>query len=67
MQNNNKKVFDNMVSKTKIYLIIIFILLFIICLQNIKFVIPSIIIYILVMGYTYFANNKVKYQKQYKI
>ncbi len=60
MQNNNKKVFDNMVSKTKIYLIIIFILLFIICLQNIKFVIPSIIIYILVMGYTYFANNKRK-------
>lgn len=60
MQNNNKKVFDNMLSKTKIYLIIIFILLFIICLQNIKFVIPSIIIYILVMGYTYFANNKRK-------
>jgi len=60
MQNNSKKVFDNLVSKTKIYLIIIFILLFIICWQNAKLILPSILVYILVMGYTYFANNKRK-------
>ena len=60
MQSSNKKVFDNLISKTKIYLVIIFILLFIICWQNVKFIIPSIIIYIMIMGYTYLANNKRK-------
>ena len=34
MQNNNKKVFDNLVSRTKIYLVIIFALLFAICWQT---------------------------------
>ena len=60
MQSSNKKVFDNLVSKTKIYLVIIFILLFAICWQNTKFIIPSILLYILVIAYTYFANNKRK-------
>ena len=60
MQKSNKKIFDNLVSKTKIYLVIIFILLFIICSLNLKFIIPSILLYILIMGYTYFANNKRK-------
>ena len=60
MQTSNKKIFDNLVSRTKIYLVIIFLLLLAICLQNIKFIIPSIILYILVMAYTYFANNKRK-------
>ena len=60
MQTSNKKIFDNLVSRTKIYLVIIFLLLLAICLQNIKFIIPSIILYILVMAYTYFANNNRK-------
>lgn len=60
MQNSNKNIFDNFVSRTKIYLVIIFILLFAICWQNTKFIVPSIILYILVIGYTYFANNKRK-------
>ena len=49
MQKSNKKIFDNLVSKTKIYLVIIFILLFIICSLNLKFIIPSILLYILFM------------------
>ncbi len=60
MQNNNRKVFDNLISRTKIYLVIIFILLIIISMQDIKWIIPSIIILLLVVGYTYFANNKRK-------
>jgi c-di-AMP phosphodiesterase-like protein len=60
MQTSNKKIFDNLVSKTKIYLIIIAVLLLAICWQNQKFIIPSIILYVLIILYTYFANNKRK-------
>lgn len=60
MQNSNKKIFDNLVSRTKIYLVIILLLLILICVQNIKFIIPSIILLLLILAYTYFANNKRK-------
>ena len=60
MQNKNRKVFDNLVSRTKIYLVIILILLIAISIQNTKMIIPSIIILVLVLWYTYFANNKRK-------
>ncbi len=60
MQNSNRKLFDSLVSRTKIYLVIIFILLVAICIQKPKFIIPSIIIFIAILGYTYFANNKRK-------
>lgn len=58
--NNNKKFLDNLVSRTKIYLIIILLLLIAISIQNTKFIIPSIFIFVLVAAYTYFANNKRK-------
>lgn len=60
MQTSNKKIFDNLVSRTKIYLVIILVLLVIICWQNRSFILPSLIIYILILGYTYLANNKRK-------
>ena len=60
MQNNNRKILDSLVSRTKIYLILIFILLVVICILNNKFIIPSIFIFAIVIGYTYFANNKRK-------
>ena len=60
MQNKNRKVFDKLVSRTKIYLVIILILLIAISIQSTKMIIPSIIIYVLVLWYTYFANNKRK-------
>ncbi len=56
--SNNKKLLDNLVSRTKIYLIIIFILLAVICIYNIAFVIPAIILYTAILGYSNFANNK---------
>ena len=60
MQNNNRKVFESLVSRTKIYLAIILILLLIISIEAPIMIIPSIIIYILVVGYTYYANKKRK-------
>ena len=60
MQNNNRKVLDTIVSRTKIYLAIILILLIAISLQNPKLLIPSIIIYGIIGAYTYFTNNKRK-------
>ncbi len=60
MQNNNRKVFETLVSRTKIYLAIILILLLIISIEAPIMIIPSIIIYILVVGYTYYANKKRK-------
>ena len=60
MQTSNKKIFDNLVSRTKIYLIIILILLIGICWQNKMLIIPAIALYALILAYTYFANNKRK-------
>ena len=52
MQNNNRKMLENLVSRTKIYLAIILILLIILSVQNIKYIIPSIIVYAAIVGYT---------------
>ena len=60
MQNNNRKMLENLVSRTKIYLAIILILLIILSFQNIKYIIPSIIVYTAIVGYTYYANRKRK-------
>lgn len=60
MQNNNRKVFENIISRTKIYLGIILVLLIIICIENHVMIVPSIIVFFLVMIYTYYANNKRK-------
>ena len=58
MQNSNRRIFDSLVSRTKIYLVLIFILLVIICILKPVMIIPSIFLFALIMGYTYFANNK---------
>lgn len=60
MSGNNRKLFDNLVSRTKIYLVIIFILLVTLSVLKPNLIMPSLIIYILILGYTYFANNKRK-------
>ena len=60
MQNNNRKLLDRLVSKTKIYLAIILILLIIICILNINMIIPSVLVYILIVLYSYYINGKRK-------
>ena len=57
---NNKNFFENIVSKTKIYLVIIAILLILLCIMNTKYIIPSIIIYVLIFAYSYWTNTKGK-------
>ena len=56
--NHNKKVFQKIVSKTKIYLAIIAILLIVICVYNRLLILPSIIVFVLLIGYAYWTNNK---------
>ena len=60
MQNTNRKIFEKLISKTKIYLAIIFILLVIVCIENISMIIPSILIFMAVISYSYYANNRRK-------
>ena len=60
MQNTNRKVFENIISRTKIYLGIILVLLIIICIENKVMIIPAIAVFFLVMAYTYYANKKRK-------
>ena len=55
---SNKKIFEGLVSKTKIYLVVIAILLILICVLNTKYIIPSIIAYILILLYAYWSNKK---------
>ena len=59
-ENNSRKVFDSLVSRTKIYLVIILILCILISVFRPILIIPSIILYISILCYTYFANNKRK-------
>ena len=59
-ENNSRKVFDSLVSRTKIYLVIILILFILISVFRPILIIPSVILYISILCYTYFANNKRK-------
>ncbi|MCI8482007.1 MAG: phosphoesterase [Clostridia bacterium] len=60
MQNSNKRAFEIINSKTKIYLIIIAILLIIICCYQIAFIMPSVIVYGLICFYAFWTSNKRK-------
>lgn len=57
---NNRKALDTIVSKTKIYLAIIAILLIILCIKEPRYILPSLIGYLLVIVYTFWTNNKRK-------
>ena len=56
--NHSKKVLQKIISKTKIYLAIIAILLLIIFIYNPIFIVPGIIIYVLLVIYAYWTNSK---------
>ena len=58
--NTNRKIFDKLVSKTKIYLVIIAILLIALCIYEVRFITPAIIGYALIIMYAYWTNNKRK-------
>jgi len=52
------KNFINLVSKTKIYLVIIAILLIMLCVKDNTLIVPSICIYALIVIYSLWTNNK---------
>ena len=54
----NEKNFINLVSRTKIYLVIIAILLIMLCIKDTSFIVPSIVIYSLIIMYSMWTNNK---------
>mgnify|MGYP005780691051 CR=1 FL=1 len=60
MQNNNKKFFEVLLLKNKIYLLLILILLVVICVENTAFIIPALILYVIVVGYSFFSDKKRK-------
>jgi c-di-AMP phosphodiesterase-like protein len=60
MPNGTGKGSENWISKTKIYIVIIAILLVIISVLNYKLIIPSIVVFILVLVYALWTNKKRK-------
>jgi len=56
----NKKMPEIIVSKTKIYLIIITILFIVLCYLNVKLILPAIIIYSIILAYSLWTTNKNK-------
>ena len=60
MQNTNRKVLDTITSRTKIYLVLIFILLIVICWQAPSMTIYAVIGYLLLLAYTYYTDQKRK-------
>ena len=58
--SNDKKTIEKLTSRVKIYLVIIALLFILICTYDIKWVIPSIVLYILIILYTMWSNTKKK-------
>ena len=56
----NKKTFEKIFSKTRIYLVIIAVCLILLCINNINYIAPSIIIYAAIIAYSLKADSKNK-------
>ena len=56
--NNNINFLEKLESKTKIYLIIIAILFILLCVNNVYYIIPSIILYAGILVYTIWVSQK---------
>ena len=58
--SNEKKTIEKLTSRVKIYLVIIALLFILICTYDIKWIIPSVVLYILIIIYTIWSNTKKK-------
>ncbi len=58
MSNNNKRIVEKIESKTKLYLAIIAVLLIILCMYEEALILPSVIIYAILLGYAIWINSK---------
>ena len=58
--DETKNVENKITAKTKAYLVIIFLLLVVICVLNIKLIIPSVLVYAVIITYAILSNRKRK-------
>lgn len=58
MGKSNNKFLDKLVSRTKVYLVIIAILLIVICIFKPVLIIPAVLVYACIIAYTYYINQK---------
>ena len=66
-KNKNKNIFEHMLSRTKIYLVLILFLLIAVCIEDTRWIIPSIILFAIILWYTAFTNRKRKDELSEKI
>lgn len=60
MPNRNRKVIENIISKTKIYIVIIAVLMIALAIYDIKTIIPSIIMFVIILWYSIVVDQKRK-------
>lgn len=60
MPNKNRKVIENIISKTKIYIVIIAVLMIALAIYDIKTIIPSFIMFIIILWYSIIVDKKRK-------
>ncbi len=60
MPNNNYKNWETLISRTKVYLAIIAILIILLCVLDYRLIIPGVSIYALIIVYANWANQKRK-------
>lgn len=58
--NKNQKTIEKITSRVKIYLVIIALLFILICTYDLRWIAPSIILYVLLISYTIWVNSKKK-------
>ena len=60
MSDKNRKMLENIESKTKIYLVIIAIILILLCVNIPTYILPSVILYGIIILYTNWVYKKRK-------
>jgi len=60
MSDKNRKNLESIFTKTRMYLAVIGILLIILCVQNLLFIPPAVLLYSVLLVYTFWTNNKNK-------
>ena len=58
--SNQKKTFEKIFSKTRIYLAIIAISFILLCIQNTNFIVPAIVVYAAIFAYSFKTDSKNK-------
>ncbi len=60
MSNTNSKILDKLTSKNIIYILVIGFLCITLCMYDLRWIIPSIVLYIMIIAYTFWVTGKKK-------